>query len=91
MSEKTAKAQRREAKVQTAQMIQQMQVTAFSDGRMEVQGIPRNYKIAMSMLAGITDVITSFFIQSAKEGRLDNGKVEAPLIYKPGNGRPLVM
>ena len=62
--------------------VMQMKITALSDGTIAVNGIPHNPNTALQLIAGATGAITNFFMNKAKEGKLDdkNNLIESKII-----------
>jgi len=83
MSEKTAKAQRRE-QIKSGQIVHRLQAIAYADGSIRLEGVPMDYHIAMSLVFAIIESVNGIFIKGAKDGRLDdNGRLSKPLIQTP--------
>lgn len=54
----------------------QIKINVLSDGSMRVFGFPKHHDTASQMLEMATRVVNKYFIQKAKEGKLDDDNQE---------------
>jgi len=87
MNGKKAKQIRQEAARAASEVMGQIKITIFGDGRVQVAGFPNNLPSAMSFMAAGTAQLAMHFANAAKLGNMDDEfNIEAPRIVTPPPG-----